>query len=334
MKKEVNASAWGAGLLRVGEAQLVQVHATVSDTPGSVRVVGHPKELHAKEMSIRLTSALGMEGHSAVVDLAGFVDEPRGSLDLAAAVAVLRGMETLAGASEKDIPLWDREAVFYAEIGLDGAVRPVRGGACVMDLSRRVYVSHKQNDVRYHPSPAKFWLDGLADLRDKPVLGEHKPFAALDKTLLVGRPGTGKTTRARRTDLLPPEKALEVLRVYSSAGLDYDGQKPFRAPHHTASARAMLGQGTRPGEVALALHGTLFLDELPEFAEATLNATAEALKAYRPANVVAASHPCPCGYAGNSGLPVCHCTTEQKSAYRERMYRLAKIVGITTEYRM
>ena len=143
---------------------------------------------------------------------------------------------------------------------------------------------------------------------------------ALNSTDLVGPPGAGKSMLAARLPgMLPPldpSEALEVSMIHSVAGLLRDGelirQRPFRDPHHSASLAALVGGGLRakPGEVSLAHLGVLFLDELPEFQRATLEALRQPMESGRavvaranahvtyPARVqvVAAMNPCRCGY--------------------------------------
>ena len=159
--------------------------------------------------------------------------------------------------------------------------------------------------------------------------------------LLVGPPGSGKSMLAQRfAGLLPPmtvDEALESAAVASLAGR-FDpcrwGQRPTAQPHHSASAVALVGGGSppRPGEISLAHHGVLFLDEFPEFARSALEALREPLetghitiaraaqRAEFPARfqLIAAMNPCPCGYLGST-VRHCRCTPDQVARYQGRL---------------
>src|SRR5438045_6601103 len=160
--------------------------------------------------------------------------------------------------------------------------------------------------------------------------------------LMIGPPGTGKSMLAARfPGILPPlseAQALEVAAVHSVSNSGFEaarwGQRPFRAPHHSASAAALVGGGQlpRPGQISLAHHGVLFLDELPEFDRDVLEALREPIETGRIAisraarqmqfparfQLVAAMNPCPCGHCGDrSGR--CRCTPERIARYRGRV---------------
>ena len=159
---------------------------------------------------------------------------------------------------------------------------------------------------------------------------------------MCGPPGAGKSMLAvRLPGILPPlreDEALEVAAVASVSAAGFDpqdwGRRPYRAPHHTASGVALVGGGTqpRPGEITLAHHGVLFLDELPEFDRHVLEVLREPLESGQitvsraarqvdfPARfqLLAAMNPCPCGYLGDSAGR-CRCTPDHVLRYRSRL---------------
>ena len=190
----------------------------------------------------------------------------------------------------------------------------------------------------------RIFVDDFAD-----VQGQYQAKRALEiaaagghNVLMVGVPGAGKTMLARRMSSILPEmtreEALEVTKIYSIAGLlsgrGLVKERPFRSPHHTSSMTALIGGGSvpKPGEVTLAHHGVLFLDELPEFSKKTLEVLREPIEDRQitisrvhasltfPSSfiLITAANPCPCGWAGDREKE-CKCTLAEIKRYNQKI---------------
>ena len=237
---------------------------------------------------------------------------PRAS---AGEAAGLDGLEVLQAGSISEVVTWLRA---------EGALAPA--------MARPRLDASRSDDV------------DLADVRglEYPKLALEVAAAGGHNLLFVGAPGAGKSMLARRlATILPPlddDEALEASVIWSVAGqLDGAprlGRRPFRAPHHEVSVQGLIGGGAvpRPGEISLAHHGVLFLDELPEFKRPALEALRQPLEERQvtivraraavrfPASfaLVAAMNPCPCGYH-DTGVRACTCDVGRVRAYRGRL---------------
>ena len=323
-----------ATALRNGDWKLPQKRITVNLAPGDLRKEGAGYDL---AIALALLQAADFIAPCAVPTLAV------GELSLSGEVLPVRGV----------LPI----ALLARRIGIECLLVPQQNGAegalveglsvhAVHTLLEATQVVSGELSLPAQPAPPQPPSEAGVDLSEVRGQGTCKraleiAAAGAHSALLVGPPGSGKTMLARRVPGLLPaptfEEAVETTSVWSVAGRLRKGQgllteRPFRAPHHTTSVAGLIGGGSppRPGEVSLAHNGVLFMDELPEFGRAALEALRQPLEdgevavvrargaALLPSRfmLVAAMNPCPCGFEGE---PRCQCGVPTKHRYRRRV---------------
>ena len=311
-----------------------------------------PADLPKESGRFDLLIALGILAASGQIDatrLSAF--EFAGELSLGGELRPVRGALAMALALQRSPTRGTRALVLPWSSAREAALvegLAIHGAAHLLDvvaaLSPTIGAEHAPLPLAMPETAAV--AGELPDLRD--VKGQSAAKRALEvaaagghSMLMVGSPGTGKSMLAQRfAGLLPPmtqDDALESAAVLSLTGAFSPaqwGQRVFRSPHHTASSVALVGGGTppKPGEISLAHHGVLFLDEFPEFQRAALEALREPLETGRivisraarqaefPARfqLIAAMNPCPCGHLG-SALRACRCTPDAVARYQGRI---------------
>ena len=336
------------------------IQNTGLEFPGNKRITVNlaPADLPKDSGRFDLPIALGILAASGQIDakkmqgyefagelsLGGDLRPVRGALAMSLAIS-----QAMSAQGSPDIPklvlpensaqeagLVPGAEIFAAQHLLDVVQQFLPGDAAVdvLDGWSRVQPTARAAQASY---------DDMADVKGHAAARRALEIAAAGghSILMMGAPGSGKSMLAQRfAGLLPDmttEEALESAAVASLGGrftLDSWAVRPTCAPHHTASAVALVGGGSppRPGEISLAHRGVLFLDELPEFPRAALEALREPLEsgtitisraAHRaefPARfqLVAAMNPCPCGYLG-SNLRACRCSPDQVSRYQGKL---------------
>ena len=271
-----------------------------------------------------------------------------GELALDGAIRPVPGVLSVAEASRRDgrlellVPV-ENAAEAAALGGLVVRAVPHLGAAIA-------HLAGRERLPAFQPGPSSSETESAPDVDLAEIKGQSVPRRTLEiaaagghNLLMSGPPGAGKAMLARRLPgLLPPlsrEESLEVTRIWSVAGRLPPGsglvaRRPFRAPHHGASAPALAGGGAdpKPGELSLAHFGVLFLDELPEFRRDALEALREPLEdgtvsVARAAGsrtfparflLVAAMNPCPCGFRGDP-RHACRCSERDVSRYRRKI---------------
>ena len=332
------------------------IQNTGLEFPGNKRITVNlaPADLPKDSGRFDLPIALGILAASGQIDakkmqgfefagelsLGGDLRPVRGALAMSLALARQAGQSTpklvLPESSAQEAGLVPGAEIFAARHLLDVVRQFLPGDAVpdVLDGWQRVMAAERTAASHY---------SDMADVKGQAAARRALEIAAAGghSMLMMGAPGSGKSMLAQRfAGLLPDmttQEALESAAVASLTGrftLDNWAVRPTCAPHHTASAVALVGGGSppRPGEISLAHQGVLFLDELPEFPRAALEALREPLEsgtitisraAHRaefPARfqLIAAMNPCPCGYLG-SNLRACRCSPDQIARYQGKL---------------
>ena len=324
----------------------VECHITGSRLPKFV-TVGLP-EGAVKESKERVTAAIQnsgfkLPGKHITVNLAPADIRKEGSaFDLPIAIGLLAATDEVKGTYLDKI-------LILGELALDGALRPIQGASSLNDviniLNGSVDKGSVKTNLKSHFEQQNKYTQDFADVKGQEQVKRALEVAAAGghNVIMVGPPGSGKIMLSKRIPSILPrltlDEALETTKIHSVAGVlkkkhGLVSIRPFRSPHHTISDAGLIGGGTipKPGEVSLANHGVLFLDELPEFKKNVLEVMRQpledgfvtiaraAMSLTYPAQfmLVSAMNPCPCGYATDSNND-CTCSSQMIQRYMARI---------------
>ncbi len=303
-----------------------------------------PAELPKESGRFDLPIALGILAASRQLEVDGFSKyEFAGELSLTGELRPVRGALAMTWRAAREGRAFVLPSVSADEAALVGEASIYQAGS-LLDVCAHLAGRQSLSRPAARPIVIPPNYPDLAEVKGQAQTKRALEVAAAGghSVLMIGPPGTGKSMLAARfPGLLPPMSGEEALESAALASLGSGGfrletwkQRPFRAPHHSASTVALVGGGSdpRPGEISLAHNGVLFLDELPEFDRKVLEALREPLESGRVAisraarqaeyparfQLIGAMNPCPCGYLGHfSGR--CRCTPDQVTRYRHKL---------------